>query len=99
WPFIGTFDEVARKHLFEQPPTVREKGLDIPVPVEEALQRALCKDPSGRFACIQDFADALQAASGPASSTRAQQDPPVTKQSRSPLPFIAHDTGNSPASL
>ncbi len=99
WPFIGTFDEVARKHLFEQPPTVREKGLDIPVPVEEALQRALCKDPSGRFACIQDFADALQAASGPASSTRAQQDAPVRKQFRSPLPFIAHDTGNSPASL
>lgn len=87
WPFLGTFDEVARKHLFEQPPTVREKGIDIPLPVDEALQRALSKDPSERFACIQDFADALAAASRPTNVPAPQQESPARKQFRSPLPF------------
>src|SRR5262249_15266058 len=59
WPFIGTFEEVAHKHLFEQPPTLREKGIEVSLAVENALQCALSKDPSSRFACIQDFADAL----------------------------------------
>ncbi len=87
WPFMGTFDEVARKHLFERPPTVREKGIDIPLLIDEALQRALSKDPAARFASVQDFADALVAAARPASSPAQQPAAPARKQFRSPLPF------------
>jgi serine/threonine protein kinase len=87
WPFMGTFDEVAHKHLFEQPPTVRAKGIDIPPAVDEALQRALSKDPAARFASIQDFADALAAAACPAISPAQQPAASARKQFRSPLPF------------
>jgi serine/threonine protein kinase len=87
WPFTGTFEEVARKHLLMEPPTVREKGINIPVLCEEALQRALSKDPSARFACIEDFASALAEASRPNTSPGQQCEPPERKQFRSPQPF------------
>ncbi|HEU5379500.1 MAG TPA: serine/threonine-protein kinase [Ktedonobacteraceae bacterium] len=92
WPFIGTFEEVTRKHLFEQPPTLRSKGIDVSLTVEEALQRALSKDPGRRFSCIQDFADALHAACRPDNMPNQSQKPPsqqaARKQFRSPLPFM-----------
>jgi serine/threonine-protein kinase len=91
WPFLGTFEEVARKHLFEQPPTLASKGLAVPLCVEESLQRALAKDPARRFPCIQDFADALTEALQPKETTAHQQALPAPsapgKQFRSPLPF------------
>lgn len=90
WPFVGTFEEVTHKHLFEQPPTLSAKGVDIPLAVEETLQRALTKAPTDRFACVQDFALALISASRstllPAPSQPSQ--PTLTKrQFRPPLPF------------
>jgi serine/threonine protein kinase len=91
WPFMGSFDEVARKHLFEQPPTLREKGIDVPLLADEVLLRALSKEPSRRFACIQDFASALQEAFLLQEKLRQRQNQPITqptrKQFRSPLPF------------
>jgi serine/threonine protein kinase len=87
WPFMGTFDEVARKHLFEKPPTVREKGVAIPLLIDEALQRALSKDPAARFACIQDFADALAAAARPTGFPFQPPEAQPRRQFRSPLPF------------
>ena len=86
WPFVGTFEEVTRKHLFEQPPTLREKGIEVPPGVEETLQQALAKDPASRFACIQDFANALENASR-AHTPDSRQKQGSGKQFRSPLPF------------
>lgn len=94
WPFIGTFEEVAHKHLFEQPPTLREKGIAAPLLVEEALRRAFSKDPAYRFPTIQDFANALSigAPSLLEELCRPSQDglevQRGSKQFRSPLPFI-----------
>lgn len=79
WPFLGTFEEVTRKHMFEPPPTLHSKGIEVPSSVEEALQTALSKDPAHRFASIQDFASALSAFPVPPS--------PARKQFRPPLPF------------
>jgi len=87
WPFTGTFEEVARKHLLLPPPTVREKGVDLPVLCDEVLQRALSKDPSARFACIEDFAKALAEASRYNAAPAQEGEPPERKQFRSPLPF------------
>jgi eukaryotic-like serine/threonine-protein kinase len=89
WPFIGTFEEVTRKHLFEQPPTLRSKGIEVALAVEDVLQRALSKKASGRFPCIQDFATALEDAwmlDQTLRPSQAQQSPP-RRQFRSPLPF------------
>jgi serine/threonine-protein kinase len=91
WPFMGTFEEVARKHLFEQSPTLRAKGIEVPLLVEEALQRALAKDPASRFPCIIDFAHALDEAYLIAETLGSRQStPPIQptkKQFRSPLSF------------
>lgn len=87
WPFTGTFEEVAHKHLLASPPTVREKGIEVPVLVEDALARALSKDPSRRFACIQDFACVLEEACRFGTAARSQRELPARKQFRSPGPF------------
>ncbi|HLI69881.1 MAG TPA: serine/threonine-protein kinase [Ktedonobacteraceae bacterium] len=91
WPFLGTFEEVAHKHMLEQPPTLREKGVEVPQPVEEALQRALSKEPGERFASIEEFADTLSeaAAQGEKSGQPQSELPkaPLRKQFRSPRPF------------
>lgn len=86
WPFLGTFEDVTRKHMFEQPPMLRSKGIEVPSGVEDALQRALSKDPTDRFPCIQDFSDALKAAAKPAT-TPIPPRPQPRKQFRSPRPF------------
>lgn len=91
WPFLGTFEEVARKHLLEPPPTLASKGITVPASIEETLQRALTKDPAGRFICIQDFANALTEALQATEITAPQRALPARpasgKQFRSPLPF------------
>lgn len=92
WPFVGTFEEVAHKHMFEQPPTVRSKGIEVSLLIEEALRRALAKDPASRFASIQDFANALDEAClleeilGQKRVQATLANP--KKQFRPPLPFI-----------
>ncbi len=89
WPFIGTFEEVTHKHLFEQPPTLHAKGIDVPLAVEEVLQRALSKDPASRFASIQDFANALGESCRSLDQMPSQQpQSPARKQFRQPLPFL-----------
>lgn len=88
WPFLGTFEEVAHKHLLETPPTLRAKGIEAPLLVEETLQRALSKDPARRFATILDFANALMEAYQLESALKPSQDQsPVKRQFRSPHPF------------
>jgi eukaryotic-like serine/threonine-protein kinase len=90
WPFLGTFEEVTRKHLFEKPPLLREKGIDVALAIEEVLQRALAKEPAWRFPCIQDFADALEEAWLADQALRQlslQSQPPARRQFRSPMPF------------
>ena len=90
WPFTGSFEEVARKHLSELPPTLRAKGIAVSLLIEETLQRALAKDPACRYASIQDFANTLADASlleGILGWQMPQSVSSVRKQFRSPQPF------------
>src|SRR5437879_4992095 len=61
-PFSGTATEIAMQHFFESPPSLREKMPTIPPEVEQVVMTALAKDPASRFASVQMFATALQAA-------------------------------------
>lgn len=92
WPFTGTFEEVTHKHLFEQPPTLSEKGTVVSLMIEETLQRALAKDPARRYPSIQDFANVLEEACLLEEILGQQMLPtpvsPARKQFRSPQPFI-----------
>jgi len=62
-PFIGTFTELAAKHMMALPPPLRATVPDIPPDVEEVVLTALAKDPKQRFGSVKAFATALEHAS------------------------------------
>ena len=63
-PFQGDLPLiVANQHLHIKPPSPRLKNPDIPVSLERVLLKALAKDPSQRFATVQEFAEAFTQAS------------------------------------
>jgi predicted ATPase len=67
-PFEGSITEVMVQHLTMPPPPLHEKVATIPAGVEQVVLRALAKEPKERFACVQDFALALEEACRAASS-------------------------------
>ncbi len=86
WPFTGTFSEIAHQHMFDLPPTLRRKGLDIPPEVEKIIMKALEKDPQKRFKNVCTFVEELEWASIGERTMLVQLQP--KKQFRSPLPFV-----------
>ncbi len=60
-PFAGTGVDVALKHLRNPPPPLHTAVPDLPPAAEEALLRALAKEPKLRFASVLEFADAFEA--------------------------------------
>ncbi len=60
-PFAGeNFVAVAMKHINESPPDVLQKRPDVPLRLAAAVDRALAKDPSERFASMDQFAGELR---------------------------------------
>jgi len=53
------------KHLSEPPPPLRARRPDAPAAVEQALARALGKDPADRFPSVAEFVAALDATHAP----------------------------------
>jgi hypothetical protein len=51
--------QLLRKHLTETPPRAASARPDLPPDIDEAIARALAKDPLDRFAGAADFAAAL----------------------------------------
>jgi eukaryotic-like serine/threonine-protein kinase len=59
-PFTGrSLTEVATRILRAPVPSASRSRADVPAAVETALGRALAKSAAGRFASMQEFADAL----------------------------------------
>ncbi len=79
-PFEGSVTEIIVKHLSMPPPPLRERVPTISLEVEQAVLRALAKEPKERFASVQDFATALERASQLASAH------PVLLPSEQPTP-------------
>ncbi len=85
-PFIGSFYEVTRQHLFNLPPSLRQKkGVDIAPAVEEVVLKALAKDPQERFGNVWEFAEALEWTGKVTPELRPHVK--VRRQFRSPFPF------------
>ncbi|WP_165423610.1 serine/threonine protein kinase [Ktedonosporobacter rubrisoli] len=80
-PFVGTPEEVMMQHSQAEPEPLRSKRAEIPEAIEQAVMKALAKDPWQRFRSIQRFAAALERASGlqnvalPVSETLANGEP------------------------
>src|SRR5262249_15810684 len=56
---------LMHKHLTEAPVLPHQLREVVPVPVSLVLQRALAKEPTQRFATVNDFADAFELAVSP----------------------------------
>jgi predicted ATPase/DNA-binding CsgD family transcriptional regulator len=87
-PFNGTLPEIAIKHALAPLPSLRERVTTLPFALERVIVKALAKNPDQRYERIQDFAQALEEASGEGSSEQA-------------LPLQTHDASfsNLPAPL
>jgi len=64
----GTAVDVARRRLTEAAPRLRASAPEIPAAVDEAVAKALARDPGDRFATAEAFAEALRTA-GAATTT------------------------------
>src|SRR5437667_1244136 len=75
---------VMAQHLSEAPPPLRARRPDAPAAVEQALARALAKDPADRFATVAQFVAALEATDAPGAA------PALVGKTRSlaVLPFV-----------
>ena len=61
-PFPGeNFVSVAMRHINEPAPSIRDKRPDVPQRVDEAVRRAMAKDPADRFATMAEFRTELEA--------------------------------------
>src|SRR5216683_436524 len=59
-PFHGSLTEMVGQHLSTTPPSIREKLPTISSGVEQAVMKALAKDPKERFARVEELAIALE---------------------------------------
>ena len=57
----GTSVDVARRRLTEAAPRLRTSASDVPAPIDEAVAKALARDPKERFSTAEEFAAALNA--------------------------------------
>lgn len=62
-PFEGDWYNLYHQHLNVAPPSLRERVPDLPAAVEQVVIKALAKIPQDRYPTIQEFAQALEAAS------------------------------------
>src|SRR2546426_6826477 len=92
-PFGGTATEIARQHFHEQPPSLREKVPAVSRDVEQVVLTALAKDPAARFASVQAFATALQAA----ADVQPPLDPRSARASRVSVAGVPPSPAPSPA--
>jgi predicted ATPase/DNA-binding CsgD family transcriptional regulator len=61
-PFNGSPLEIAVQHISSPPPPLHDQLPGISPTIEDAVMRALAKDPQQRFGSVQDFATALERA-------------------------------------
>jgi hypothetical protein len=57
----GSFVDVAMQHIHSPTPSVHERRPEVPPRVAAAVERAMAKDPAGRFASMDEFVAELEA--------------------------------------
>lgn len=73
-------NEMLRRRLHEDPPSVRASRNTVPPALDEAIRRALARLPADRFATAAELRDALRQILSLASSTASRMSPPDTRE-------------------
>jgi eukaryotic-like serine/threonine-protein kinase len=93
-PFPGeNFVSVAMRHINEPPPSIRDRRAEVPQRVDDAVRKAMAKDPAHRFATMGQFRQELEACLADLQSAGTEVAPavrPVPRRRRriSPWPAI-----------
>jgi serine/threonine-protein kinase len=96
-PFPGeNFVAVAMRHINEEPPPVRDKRPDVSPRLDEAIRRAMAKQPEDRFPTMDAFCAELEACLAELQAAGTQLVRPVVARPRrqhrprfSPWPLVA----------
>jgi TolB-like protein len=83
----GTSADVARKRLTEAAPRLRASASDVPAAIDEAVAKALARDPGERFATAEAFAAALMSSGGPPGAAKSSPAAAVETKGLVVLPF------------
>jgi serine/threonine protein kinase len=94
-PFSGSDFQVAIKHMYRQPMPMRELMPALAPAIDRVVMKALEKNPQQRFATIQHFADALEAACTRVPAPLPSRPYPVTRP-LGPAPIAVRNTNLSP---
>ena len=78
-PFHGGFTEIVAQHLAIPPMPLHQKVPTLPLTIDQAVMRALEKDPHKRFESIQAFAAALEQVSQTEIPTVVKPSPSVVQ--------------------
>ncbi len=85
-PFAGSSARaIMTRHVTEQAPSIRTLRSDVPRVVEQAIAKALAKEPADRFGSTAEFAEALEA---PISEPGPVVDRVDTRRLIAVLPFV-----------
>jgi TolB-like protein/Tfp pilus assembly protein PilF len=89
-PFAGTPARVTMtRHVIEPPQPVRALRSEVPVALEQALARALTKNPADRFATAAEFGRALEeSVAGLATPPFGAAPRPPDRRAIAVLPFV-----------
>jgi TolB-like protein/Flp pilus assembly protein TadD len=93
-PFVGpTAQAIIAQCFTNPPPPLREARAGVPEWLEQAVLKALAKEPAGRFATAAQFAQALKAPGATPTPPGATAAPPppqaaTTTKSIAVLPFV-----------
>jgi serine/threonine protein kinase len=85
-PFQGNIVQVIWQHAKKRPPSLAQQRPDLPKGMEKVVFRALHKNPKKRFACVQDFAEALEWAYRNSSSFSTGATVPLPQHVTAPTP-------------
>jgi len=88
-PFAGTPARVTMtRHVVEPPPPVRALRGEVPVALEQALARALAKNPADRFATAAEFGRTLEESLGGITTPRDAIARAADRRAIAVLPFV-----------
>jgi WD40 repeat protein len=91
-PFQGTREWLAFQHVTAPPPSLQNHLPTLHPSIEQVIFKALAKEPEERFATVQEFATALQAAVQQATipqvdTKRLSLDEPPSRETLVPQPI------------
>jgi serine/threonine protein kinase len=94
-PFVGSDASVLGGHLYQPPPRLTSRQPGLPPAVDAVFDRALAKDPAGRFPSCRELSDALRRALSLAQTTETAWRRTVTSGSAQMAAGLTQDRSGS----